>query len=261
MPRIAYLLLVLCSSSGPMMAWGQLEVATSSVNQLSGVEGLTTIGGVVLFEDASEISIQPGVMIRVTSEAANVEIDVSDRDRRRVAVQRLTDEEGTTVYLVSDPGKFWIDVTAIDFAKNIYRRETGIVIEVPEGSPIGPSPGPPPEPPTEPLLSLVTPISEKLSTDPDKAAAVANAFAGFAAAVAVAMPKDVATFIRVNGDAIRTLKVPPGVAIGAEVDSVLASYVGFELNDDGDWKDRPLTEADRAKLVEAYRAISWSARQ
>jgi hypothetical protein len=233
------------------------------LTRFGGAKGLINVGDVVLIENASEIKLQPAVMVKVVSEAANVEVEITDRDRRRVAFEQLASENGTSVYLVSEPGKFWLDVTAIDFAKNIYRRSTGTVIEVPPARPIGPVVPPMPDlpAPSDSLKALVTPIGAKLAGDPAKAMAVSHMALGFAdAAKSVSLP-DVASLARVHVAAVTSLTLPPGAAIGSVMEQAMASHLGISRNDQGQWLDRPLTAADRDKIAEVYSAIGWAARQ
>lgn len=260
MIRLTALLLCLVFT---VPTYAQLELKTANVNQLSGVNSLLSVGDVVLVQNVDElegIKLQPAVMIKVTTEAANVEVDVTDADRRRVEFTKLEEKEGTSLYLVSTPGKFWVDVTVIDFERNIYRRDWK-VIEVEKGTPIGPGPAPSPIPdPSPQLQQLVAPITIKLAGEKERAFAISMTFQGFADGVMAIMPKDVATFATVNRAAITTLSLPPGVSIGSDVNNVITTYVGIQTNN-GQWLDRPLVEADRSKIAEAYLAIAWGCLQ
>jgi hypothetical protein len=238
--------------------YAQLTLQTAKVNQLSGVNSLLSVGDVVLVQNVDElegIKLQPAVMIKVTTDAANVEVDVTDSERRRVEYVKLEEKEGTSLYLVSTPGKFWVDVTVIDFERNIYKREWD-VFEVEKGTPIGPSPTPLPEPSVQ-LQQLVAPITPKVTQDKERASIISATFQGFAEGVKVLMPRDIDTFSKVNRAAIQTLSLPPGISIGAEVDKVLTTHVGIQTKD-GQWLDRTLTEQDRTAIIEAYQAIAWS---
>lgn len=257
--RAGLLGLLICFFGVVPIAAQQLSIQTVEVKQLAGAKGLISVGDAVLVEDVGDIAIQPAVLVRVRTEAANVEVDVSDRDRRRVEFRRVAEKDGERVYLVATPGQFWVDVTAIDFAKNIYARDYQ-VIEVAEPTPIGPTPGPIPDPPSEALQTLVNPIASKLAVDQEKAAAIGAAFAGFADAVAVFPLSSVQQLQKVSDATLRLLDVPASTPIGADVATVIERHVGIESKD-GKWKDRPLAAVDNQKIGEAYRAISWAARK
>lgn len=244
--------------AGSPIAAQQLEIQTVSVNRLTGAKGLIAVGDAVLVETVEDMVVQPAVLVRVRSEAANVEVDVTDNERRRVEFEKVASKGSETVYLISTPGRFWVDVTVIDFAKNIYSRDWEVV-EVKEGAPIGPAPVPVAEP-NATLKALVQPVTAKLQGNPERAAELRSAFLGFSEAVKVLLPKNVQQFARVNDAALRVLAIPAGDPVGADVAKVFESYVGFETNEAKQWKDRPLTAVDQAKIIEAYQALSWAAR-
>lgn len=246
-----------------LVAWqqnatAQLEVRADVVQQLSGVDEVTSVGNaVVISGDVSEIALKPAGLITVLTEAANVEVDAEDRDRRRVEVQQLDSSDGVSRYIIRDSGKFWIDVVAIDFEKNIYKREYGIVLDVPAPAPVGPV-VPDVEPPSQILQSYVVDITSKLRESPEKALAVSVSFAGFADGAAVVKPKDVATFREILRQAILTLSLPEGINVGREIEKAIARHVGIE-EEDGKYKDRPLVEADHLRIAEVFDAVSWAA--
>lgn len=126
-----------------------------------------------------------------------------------------------------------------------------------------PTPDSGPTTPSEALESLVAPITAKLAEDRPKATLVATAFAGYADAMADqagASIKTTGQWGQVIAAVHRRLGLDSGASIGSEVDRVLSEHVGIEREDDGH-EDRNLTEEDRRKIVEAYRAISWAALQ
>ena len=249
--------------AGDSVAQSQLEVRTSNVSQLDGADGLRTIGDTVLLTDTDKIKFSAGVLIEVTSPAANVEIEVTDRDRRRVDYTPLAHENGTTYYLVTQEGKAWVDVTAIDFSQNIYKRSTGNVIEVGRNPSPVPSPIPTPDiaPPSAALQTLAQPITAKLAIDKAKATSVATAFTGFAEAIRSVQINSVSQLSRVITESVKSLGMTPGTPIGADVDTLLATHIGITRDADRKWLDRPLTQADRDKAAEAFLAIAWAGSQ
>ena len=123
---------------------------------------------------------------------------------------------------------------------------------VPDGGPV---------PPAEDLQRLVAPITDVLRVDRAKAVRAAGVYEGFAQAVAGDVGQrltDVSTLREVNAAAGPFVGLAGGPSIGTHVRDVLAGHLSLER--DGDtWKDRSLTDADRQKLAEAFRAISWAA--
>lgn len=267
MRNFACLSLGLCLGSllfaGDAPAQSQLDVRTSNVSQLAGADGPRTIGDVVLLTDVETIEFTAGVLIEVTSPAANVEIEVTDRDRRRVDYTALAHENGTTYYLVTQEGKAWVDVTAIDFASNIYKRSTGNVIEVKAMPLPGPAPSPTPTlpEPTGSLLGLCKSLADKLSSDKAKASSLSSAFLGFSDAVRVIPIASVQQFNRVVSESIRSLGVPSTTPVGRDIEDIIATHVGIQRNEQRQWLDRPLTQADRDKAAEAFMAIAWAGAQ
>ena len=125
----------------------ELEVKAKTYYRIAPVT-ITQVGDVSLVESVDGLSkaystAQPVGVIRVDTEASNVEMTVSGADRQPIEPKRLTEN----VYLIERVGKWWVDVTVIDFEKNIYGRKT-LLVEVGAGPP-PPTPDPPgPNPPT-----------------------------------------------------------------------------------------------------------------
>ena len=123
---------------------------------------------------------------------------------------------------------------------------------VPDGGPV---------PPAEDLRRLVAPITDVLRGDRPKAVRAAGVYEGFAQAVSGDVGQrltDVSTLRQVNAAAGPFVGLAGGPSIGTHVRDVLSGHLALER--DGDtWKDRSLTDADRQKLAEAFRAISWAA--
>jgi len=121
--------------------FGQLTVDLRSAVQLSGIEGAEKIGDAVFVAPDSEVVKTPVILITAETEAANVTFEVSDQDRIPIAFNQLT----ASTILISNPGKSWVRIVAIDFDKNLYATKL-LPVE------LGPSPTPPdpPEPPLPP---------------------------------------------------------------------------------------------------------------
>lgn len=124
-------------------AFAQVEVKTAAYYELTGLGALTTIGDRTLSTNIPNPTAKAVGIIRVDTKAANVEVSVSDQSRIPFAAEQLTDK----IWIIDKPGRWWIDVTAIDFDKNIYGRKQA-VLDVGGDTPgPGPDPGPGPTPP------------------------------------------------------------------------------------------------------------------
>ena len=127
-----------------------LTVAAGEAYLVSGADDLVKIGDYLYLQNLkTNIDYQTVGLIRVTTEAANVEILASDKERNPVEVEKLTNE----YYQIRKAGTYWIDVTAIDFEKNIYRRQQKklSISENPDVDPPGPIPDPTPDPTPAPI--------------------------------------------------------------------------------------------------------------
>jgi hypothetical protein len=126
--------------------FGQLAVVSRPAIQLSGIEDAEKIGDAVFVASDANLRTEPVIIITAESEAANIAFEVSDQNRTPVEFEQLS----AKIIVVRSPGKSWVDVTAIDFEKNIYARKL-VVIELGEGPDPDPDPTPiPPDPPLPP---------------------------------------------------------------------------------------------------------------
>lgn len=138
MRQLAILIACLWSS----VAFAQLEVKTESIHELQ-IAAVTQVEGFVLVDSAGPITTRPVTLLSVTSDASNVQVEASDAQRVPVEFRSLADGR----YIFDKPGRAWVEITAIDFEKNIFARKT-VVVDV--GSP-------PPAPPTPPAPTPVPP--------------------------------------------------------------------------------------------------------
>ena len=132
------------------VAFAQLELSHGPAGILEpGVE-VKKVGGRYLVRSPGPLAAISGELILAETEAANIEFSVTNQNREPVNFQKIP----PAGIFVSTPGKLWVEVTAIDFSKNIYGRQT-IVVEVGSG-PNPPDPGPtPPNPPNPPVPDVV----------------------------------------------------------------------------------------------------------
>jgi len=153
---VSAVLAIVLFTSGIVRAQA-LEVITSEAKLVQGANNFVTIGdSVYLRNGSSNISYTVVGLIRVKTEAANVEVLASDSQRTPVEVELIAPE----YYRIQKSGRFWVDVTAIDFDKNIYGRQQKI-LEVGAAPPTPdpePDPGPSPEPEPDPTPVPDAPI-------------------------------------------------------------------------------------------------------
>ena len=145
--------------------FAQLTVESQSAIQLSGLETAETIGTAVFVTSDAAVGKEPVILITADSEAANIAFEVSDLNRTPVEFEQLTPR----IIVVRSPGKSWVDVTAIDFAKNIYARKL-VVIELgdkpdpPDPDKPDPKPPLPPDGPFDALAVKVAVIAAQMAT-------------------------------------------------------------------------------------------------
>lgn len=138
MRQIAILIACVWSS----VAFAQLEVKTESIHELQ-IAAVTQVEGFVLVDSAGPIATKPVTLLSVTSDASNVQVEASDAQRVPVEFRSLADGR----YIFDKPGRAWVEITAIDFEKNIFARKT-VVVDVGSPPPAPPTPpGPTPVPP------------------------------------------------------------------------------------------------------------------
>lgn len=123
------------------LAHAQLSVEHLSVGVLPSDAKIRQVGNRLIVQSPGTLNATLAELILVKTEAANVEVAATDQARVPIEVEEIS----RTQYLIDKPGKYWVEVTAIDFGKNIYGRKT-VVVEVGQGP--NPPPGPGPTPPT-----------------------------------------------------------------------------------------------------------------
>jgi hypothetical protein len=124
-----------------------VEVEVKSVQRLVGVEEVRVVDDYILFTYSAgdKLTVIPCALVTITSEAKIVDVTVSNSNREPTPYKDTS--EGL---LISIPGKHWVDITEIDFDKQIYNRKA-VVVEVGEVKPPDPpNPPDPPDPPTPP---------------------------------------------------------------------------------------------------------------
>lgn len=125
-------------------------IQTKKVTVLTGVRGLQQFGDFLVTEDTTaSIQFTQATALQINTEAANVSVRFSDIKRGPVSPLKVSN----TQYLITSPGDTWVDVTCVDFAKNIFVMDQVVVSNGPVVPPTPPNPGPtPPNPgPSKPL--------------------------------------------------------------------------------------------------------------
>lgn len=111
------------------------------------------------------------------------------------------------------------------------------------------------------LRSYTAEIDAKLATDRQKAGVVADAFRGFADALAGPSGNRVTnsgTMETVVKAVLTDLDTRAGVPIGEEVDSAVGRYLGMTRGTDG-WDPKQFDDSDRRKLIDILGAIARTA--
>jgi hypothetical protein len=99
---------------------------------------ITQIGDAIYLSADEKLTTTLVAVFRVITEASSVSVEVSDDNREPYEPTKVASD----TWEISKPGKWWIDVTAIDFAKQVYGKKS-ITLEL--GTP-GPKPPKPPGP-------------------------------------------------------------------------------------------------------------------
>jgi hypothetical protein len=118
--------------------------------------------------------------------------------------------------------------------------------------------------PVNNLESFTAPIRAKLATDRSKAAKVADAYLGLSAAIAGNAGQRLTSsriFEAAHGAFLTDLDAAGGVAVGAEIDQAIGSYLGMTKTTgaDGGWEPITFDSSHRVKLVEITAAIAEAA--
>lgn len=126
-----------------------LDMTTKVAYEVTGIVGPKMLEDGTLIADAvSTPSFKPVGFVRIVSDASNVTIEITDI--KREPVEHTVETNGNVrIVKISKSGKFWVEVMAIDFPKNIFQPKT-VVIEIPDSPGPGPEPEPGPEPGPEP---------------------------------------------------------------------------------------------------------------
>ena len=133
------LALVPASLSQAQVRDERLTVNVANVNTLLDVTRVKVYenANVILFEGKYRVS--DSAVLKITSTASNISIRASDKERNPTPYKQLDDN----TFIINQPGKHWVDVTAIDFEKNIYVTQMVIAS-------VGPRPPPDPDPDVDP---------------------------------------------------------------------------------------------------------------
>ena len=122
-------------------AFAQIEATITNANQLIGAEKARRVGEYLLVESADQLKTRPVILVEIDTEAANVIAECTNE--QRLPVEFVTIDR--TTYLMTTPGKQWLELLVVDFEKNIFAKRD-LVLEVGSGPTPPPGPDPPPDP-------------------------------------------------------------------------------------------------------------------
>ncbi len=132
-------LLWLCLSSA---ALGE-SVTVESVLAVSGLVKPSTVGDLLVVDPQSKPVLVAIGLVRVNAPSgAQVKIRVEDAQRKRITSRELS----PNVFTIEQTGRFYVDVTIVDFDKKLFEQEMVEVVVGPPAPPLPPGPSPPPNP-------------------------------------------------------------------------------------------------------------------
>lgn len=102
----------------------ELELRSRLVSQVVGIESAEEIGGYLFVDRGRSVGRKDVVLVFADTEAANITFECSDINRLPVEYSLVSDN----AISVSQSGKVWVEVVALDFEKNIYSKKM-LVIE------------------------------------------------------------------------------------------------------------------------------------
>jgi hypothetical protein len=131
-----------------LTAYAQIELRTGVRTRIDGVEGWKQFGDVTLIEAGTRFTDLGNVgIIEILTKAPDVEIDVSNEQRVPFEPRKLETTDGSIVYMIDTPGKWWIEVVASDVKnKTYFGRKKGYLEFGVSPGPHPPGPGPAPTP-------------------------------------------------------------------------------------------------------------------
>ena len=126
------------------MAFAQLEVTFTPGYRVDGLGEVSRVGDACIANAQPKISARAVGVLRIVTEAASVDLDVSDV--RRAQYSPALDESAPGVYVIDQPGKWWIEVRAVDFERQIFSVKKLTVDVAGDPKPDDPDPPDPPGP-------------------------------------------------------------------------------------------------------------------
>lgn len=134
-PRhIAFVLLLACVCG---QSFGQLSLESKSGFTVTGLQDATDVGGVLIVGPKSKPVLTPIAIVTIRTDAANTEVEIEDANRNQLNPDDF--KTAPNVLTFKTAGRYWIEVTAIDFARNIYAKKK-LTVEVLPAGPAGPDP-------------------------------------------------------------------------------------------------------------------------
>jgi len=137
MNRQVWILGVIFGLLSAASALAQLSLESKSGFTVSGLESPTEIAGVLVVGPKSKPVLSPIAIVTIKTDAANVEIEIEDSARNQLPAEEY--QAAPNVLRFTKAGRYWLEVTAIDFPKNIYAKRK-LTVEVLPAQPSGPDP-------------------------------------------------------------------------------------------------------------------------
>ena len=101
----------------------ELELRSRLVSQVVGIESAEEIGGYLFVDRGRSVGRRDVVLVFADTAASNVSFECSDINRKPVDFD-LIDRNAISV---SQAGKVWVEVVALDFDQNIYDKKILVV--------------------------------------------------------------------------------------------------------------------------------------
>lgn len=130
--------LLLVSLSSCQFATAQIQTTAETRYRVDGIPGFQIVEDVVFAPKDSQPHLVAVGWISIDSEAAIVRIKAEDLQRKRLEVKQFT----STEFAILGSGRIWVDVTAVDFEKQVFEQDSFVIDVDPLPEPEPPEPEP-----------------------------------------------------------------------------------------------------------------------
>jgi hypothetical protein len=154
------LCLLLLSSS----IFGQ-TIVVKNETVIAGLTEVRQFGDYLLASQTDTVRFVPAATVEIVTEASNISVKFTNKEREPVPFIRINDKQ----YLLTTPGRVWIDAICVDFPKNILAIEQSTVT-IGEPDLPGPGPGPTPDIPEDKFDNLGRRVAQWTASLPSRSA-------------------------------------------------------------------------------------------